>query len=490
VRALEPAQRPYYSHPDVLVVPRRLFALLSMLPPLALALAGAAAFRDRRLLLLTPLVLALSSLYFWTSWSYLNVDIVATAFGSLAVAWALFRWADPSWGSKVVIPGILCGAAAASKYNSAMVVAAPALAIALGGCEKRSLKVLALSGTMVVAFLAFVPYSVMNADQFVRDVLFEIDHYRTGHAGFEGTPGLEQLQYYVGALVREYGIVASALALVGSAAALKLDWRKGMVLLSFPGLLLAYMSLQAVHFHRNVLPVYVFFSLLCSLGLVRAGDRLGSAAGRIFGGRREPLRGIALVLLAAGVLGSAPTNRIGAEYFRGPDSRKELVAWMNDAVDAPAVVLHPERLGIDLRGLSDRFDTQRFEMVREPPERWMQELAARDLYILIPHFGSFRAYPERMALAAEWNARLDVIRSSACTAPLAGFGHSVVLTHGGLPARHDPEISVVFLGDARAAPIPFPRCPVEPPGSSPVSGRARRGGTRTRARRSRARAGR
>ena len=77
---------PYYETPRVMQGARELFALLSVI---ALAATGALAwhaFHRPSVVLVAPLTLALSQTFFYHSWTYLNVDIVALCFTALTLA--------------------------------------------------------------------------------------------------------------------------------------------------------------------------------------------------------------------------------------------------------------------------------------------------------------------------------------------------------------------------------------------------------------------
>ena len=122
---------PHYERPAVIGAARRLFALLSVV---ALGATGLAAWRFLQwpgALLLAPLVLATSRLFFTHSWEYLNVDVVAACFAALGIAACLHGTRRPSVAALAVVPGICAGLAAGSKYPSGLALAPAVVAAAL-----------------------------------------------------------------------------------------------------------------------------------------------------------------------------------------------------------------------------------------------------------------------------------------------------------------------------------------------------------------------
>ena len=109
---------PHYDTPRVMQTARQTFALLSVI---CLAMTGLSAwlvFREPATILLAPLMLLASPLFFRHSWTYLNVDIVGATFVMLTVAACLLGTTRPSFTQSALVPGIFAGLAAASKLHS------------------------------------------------------------------------------------------------------------------------------------------------------------------------------------------------------------------------------------------------------------------------------------------------------------------------------------------------------------------------------------
>src|SRR5262245_55432234 len=122
---------PYYDTPRVMQGARELFALLAVIALAATGVAAWHAFHEPSAILIAPLMLALSPLYFYQSWTYLNVDIVGLCFSTLTIAATLQGTRRPSMVGSAVIPAVFAGLATASKYTLALVIVPVLAAIGL-----------------------------------------------------------------------------------------------------------------------------------------------------------------------------------------------------------------------------------------------------------------------------------------------------------------------------------------------------------------------
>lgn len=115
------------------------------------------------------------------------VDVPLACFMALAV-WAAIALMDDDRWKIVILAAVACGASAATKYNGALSLLAPFLA--LGGCAWRSprpraWRSLVLRAAMLV-FLGAVTFAVLSPYVFLdwnaasRDIAFEISHMRKG----------------------------------------------------------------------------------------------------------------------------------------------------------------------------------------------------------------------------------------------------------------------------------------------------------------------
>ncbi len=416
---------PYYTTPGAVAGAKQLFALLSVI---ALGVTGAMAWSlapNAATVWVAPLVLMGSSLFFRHSWVYLNVDIVGTCFAVLAVASALSATANPSGARSAVIPGICAGLAAASKYTLGLVLIPVVLGIWLHQrSDRRLMSSVVAVGTSLLAFVAVVPYSVIDYPAFLNGLAFEAQHYRSGHLGFNAAPGLAQLAYYGRHFLHEFGTVGGVLAVLGLSSILHRDWRKALMLAAFPVALLALLAAQRVHFPRNVLAIHPFYALLIGFGLVglcRAGAQYveRQKAWRV-GYRRVATA----ALCGALVLGTLPAQRYLAQARVPVDSRNLAERWIADEVPEDWTVLMPIALGFDTRALKDR-GVQVLEVEVTSPQQQLDMLShlRGEAVALLPSWGLDGRFESSVDLDAMNRAgsTLRVIREFGDTPVLLNY---------------------------------------------------------------------
>jgi hypothetical protein len=103
------------------------------------------------------------------------------------------------------------------------------------------------------------PYALLDHRVFFRDVLREVNHYATGHAGVSGATveaGLPMVERHLRVFSENFGFVPLTLAVVGWFLVLRRDVRVGLVLVSYPVVFVGYMCAQNVFFERNVVAVH------------------------------------------------------------------------------------------------------------------------------------------------------------------------------------------------------------------------------------------
>lgn len=351
VRQIGEVGYPYYETRGSMQTARQLFAVLSVIALAATGFAAWLAFRRPVTILLAPLVLLMSPLFFYQSWTYLNVDIVGTCFVVLTIAACLLAAKRPSIPQSAVVPGVFAGLAAGSKYTLAVVVLPVLLSIGFQftGARRVWAWMAALAAT-AAAFFAAVPYSLIDIPGFLNGVASEAFHYALAHRGFDGDPGLPQLWYYLRHFASDF-VLAAAVAVLGVCVYAAANWRRAAVLMIFPAALLWLLSSQRVHFTRNVLSLHPFVAMFAAFGLVSLHDWVLGSAGRrpwmawTVDGRGRALA--ALILVAATV----PLWNV-ADYVRyRTDSRNLAEAWLREHLSSDWTIVVPKQLGFDARGL-------------------------------------------------------------------------------------------------------------------------------------------
>ncbi len=128
---------------------------------------------------------------------------------------------------------------------------------------------------LVGTYLITTPGTVLDSDEFWKDVEFERKHYgEIGHQDQTVDPGLDHLERifdYLGlvglSVYRPIAYLLLGLMVVGIGATLRENWYLTLMLLSFPVIYSGYLSLQRVMFVRNLLVVLPFMAIFIGRGV-------------------------------------------------------------------------------------------------------------------------------------------------------------------------------------------------------------------------------
>lgn len=188
-----------------------------------------------------------------------TVDVPATLFVACAMLLAVKASQEEEqrravrfalWGCA------MAGLAAAVKYNMAIVLLCPLVALLMRSMGARTRVLYGSLGVLccAAAFLATTPGAVFASDQFWRDALFEMRHVKEGHGlVFASTaPGWV---YHLGNLVEAFGLVVPAVSLVGLVLAISQKRSSVWVLLAFALPYYVLIGSVEVKFLRYVLPL-------------------------------------------------------------------------------------------------------------------------------------------------------------------------------------------------------------------------------------------
>lgn len=451
IRLLGSVTYPYYDLPEAMQTARQLFALVAVIALAATGVASWFAFRKPPAILLSPLLLWTSPLFFDRSWRYLNVDIVSTCCVVLALAACLQGTRKPSILQSALIPGFFAGLATGSKYTSALVVVPVLLAILVYvEAGRRIWACLAAITIMVVAFLVVVPYSVLDVPAFLNGLAFSARHYAEGHPGFDGEPGLPQLLFYGRHFLTDFGVGAVILAVIGVLAYCAADWRRAAILLSFPLTLLWLLASHRVHFTRNVLNLHPIVAMCVSYGVISMRAwALGLAARRRWStpSLRRPLD-IAVSLLL--VLAAVPFWHVRDQLTDHTDSRRLAQAWIETRLPPGVTIVVPRQLAFDTRAIKNKgwqVTVVDLESARDPSRLQQLLTGVRGpAVIMLPRWGADPRV-EGQALADALN------EASRSLQVLRTFGTNPVLVNYPQPTAHgDPAFAIALLD--RGAPPP------------------------------------
>lgn len=374
---------------------RLVFAALSIVTAGLVGALGRLAFGSNPLLLIAPLFLAMSGVYQYSAAVYLNVDVVATAFVLAALVQSFASWGRHSAWAAAVLPGALGGMAIASKYTAGVVLLPCALAIVLGGGERRLRNLTVLLLASAVAFFVCVPYAAIDPKHFIADVKWEMNHYRGGHARFEGPTGLPQLIFYWKEIRNDFGAVAVSLAGLGLASGLVRDLRRTVTLFVGPAVLLLYMTTNRVHFVRTVLPVFVLLPVFEAEGVLAIG-RVASWLGSRLGARAPSwlpaALGGALATAAFALAGRSMNHQAPLDRTLAPDPRNVAARWLeSQSQSSPAGSPMPLLIAPELHMALDRVAGFRVRVLSpglSDAEQVSRELGGSRQFLLVPRFGT------------------------------------------------------------------------------------------------------
>ena len=396
-----------------IVFPAKLiYIFFGMFAMIIAGLIAYAASREIYLLFLAPLFLSFSAVYFYYSHRYINVDVMGAFLVMALYLFLLLAMHKDTYYHKAIIPGVLCGLAAATKYNLALTIVPALLMIVFFSGKQRFAKMLYTGLVMGLVFVVVVPFSLLDFNTFVNHVGSEIYHYTFGHKGFEAEPGIKQLAYYFRTLLNDYGYFSIGLFFLGLYMVVKKNWKYAVTFLSFPLIFLVYMSTQKVHFVRNILFVYILYAILLCLGVKALYDLLKGHFERIPLIKRwcRHKRMITLVVVIVVVLFSVKLTRYSERLEPAVDSRKQAIKWIKEHVAKDATLIVPAELHmrtIKLKGVCATMIMPYSRMNKHAFCKYMSRL--RDAYVILPRFGYDTRWPSA-AQAQETAKKLNGFR--------------------------------------------------------------------------------
>jgi len=257
---------------------------------------------------------------------FATVDVPATLFVSLALAMAA-RVLRTGRLRDVVLAGVACGLAAATKYTAVLVVAAPAAAVMMAaprdafpeGARRRRVwmvaaHLLVLSLAALAGFVVACPAALLDWPRFTRDVAFEVAKSRAGMGVLFAHTGSGWVYHLVTSM--RYGLGMPLLVWCLAAVAYAL-WRRrpqDILLLAFVAVYYGVIGAAQVRFLRYVIPLFPALALL-SAGMVtdwrgRFPQRLTVVAG-------------CLIVVASGITAAALDHVMVL-----PDVRDQALAYL------------------------------------------------------------------------------------------------------------------------------------------------------------------
>ncbi len=229
---------------------------------------------DRRIGLLAALFYAVAPLAVVHS-HFLTVDVPSTLFVTLALSWGALILRRPSW-RQIVLGGVWCGLAAATKYTAGLCIVGPVTAVwltaaASAGTDRGLL--LRNAGVMTgillacatCVFLVACPGIWVNSDAFTSAVQYELfEHARAGHGNLFVNTGPGWWFHLHSSLRHGLGLPLLTLAVLGVIHAAARHCKADIVLLVFLIVAYASTSFSAVRFARYLIPLFPALCLLAA----------------------------------------------------------------------------------------------------------------------------------------------------------------------------------------------------------------------------------
>jgi branched-subunit amino acid transport protein len=449
-----PISFPYYGQPSVSRTARLIFLLFGCISLCAVALIGHTLRARPDSALACTFALMLDPLFREHAESYVNVDILVAALATTALAFLSRNIERSSLWIRCVAPGLFSGAALATKYNAGLLVLPFALTILRRGESNQLGKLLLLAVVTSGTFLLCEPYALLSFSEFWEAVQAERVHYQTGHAGWDGEPGLEQARFYGRDLYGRWGPLWLSLIGIGIVDGLRKQRTLTLLLLSYPLTLFAFMCMQRVHFQRNLLPASAVLASFCGPGLAACFDGLERLLSRLHPPSlaywaRIPAPLWSLCAVFSFVLIAADVHAGGSFKPSPLESRKLLARYVREHAHSPCTLLAPLELGISPKTVEPRCRLQTFSVRDRDPAELASELLSlpvtKNTYLALPHWRASAAGPAPAHSADEWNALPELL---ALRRPALRLGSGRVrLNRGRIPG--DPRIDLYRFAPAR-----------------------------------------
>jgi len=371
--------------------------------------------------LVPPLLLAVMPIHIVQS-GFTTTDIpVGFMVGVATLAAIVF--AETGGLTAFVTSLVFVGLAAATKYNSGLILITPLLALVMRRSARQPAILwwhwLLLIAVPAITFLTVMPFALLDFKRFITDLAQSTSSYHAPGPS-QSRPGIRHLTLIFTQFGENLGIAAALLALVGAglSAAAARTRPPLILLLAFPLAFVLYMSTTTPDYHRNFMQLYPFLCLYAGYGLYRLAE-LRVVANAMAGRARVPAI-LAVVALAA--LPLLYRSGASAAHIAHASDTRTLAAAQAKGMNAAGPFEILDELHIHPFDLEE-LGASRGEAGEEQIAHDICTTADGRVFILpteIRYFNFAPATPEQTAAISRFNALLRSLRSRPETITLDG----------------------------------------------------------------------
>jgi len=408
------------SHPSFYLWNRYVTALFGA-STIAVTYAIARRIVPSPVALVPPLLLAVVPIHIVQS-GFTTTDIpVGFMVGVATLAAIVF--AETGGLTAFVTSLVFVGLAAATKYNSGLILITPLLALVMRRSARQPAILwwhwLLLIAVPAITFLTVMPFALLDFKRFITDLAQSTSSYHAPGPS-QSRPGIRHLTLIFTQFGENLGIAAALLALVGAGLSTAAARTRPplILLLAFPLAFVLYMSTTTPDYHRNFMQLYPFLCLYAGYGLYRLAE-LRIVTDAMAGRARVPAI-LAVVALAA--LPLLYRSGASAAHIAHASDTRTLAAAQAKGMNAAGPFEILDELHIHPFDLEE-LGASRSEAGEEQIAQDICTTADGRVFILpteIRYFNFAPATPEQTAAISRFNALLRSLRSRPETITLDG----------------------------------------------------------------------
>jgi hypothetical protein len=242
---------------------------------------------------------------------------------------------------------VFVGFGAATKYTMGLSIIVPGLAFLLNYFKsKKDVKYyvwVLIPLIPAIVFVLVMPFSILDFDNFLKDVRYEMNHYGVlGHTGEESVPGLEHLLFQFGKFYSNLGMISTIMVFVGFLAVIKRKLFQFALIL--PIVFIFYITLKMkVNFHRNFILIYPFISLLFGAGLFYLYNILSTVLNKAKLHFKYRNNIIVILLISIFIMPKAyAALSEGIHVYQSVDNRTKMIDDLNSIEDIDRIIIAEE----------------------------------------------------------------------------------------------------------------------------------------------------